>query len=320
MPIESIKCPDCGSSDVTKLRSGSYVCQHCESVFKVYDPQVVTIAPAFCGCGRVVEVQCQRCEAKICGHCNAAVNNVKVRVPTTQGGYPYKNGAILLDGRLILTADPCLTSDIMDGNFCWARDVISEMKKAYGQLDRLCWACVEEALPLTSNLPHPGRLCSAENCDELSTTECGRCQRPLCSRCPRSVYAGWAIGVFRYSSGDRETDQGRAQHIVTEGVPRISSQFCSDCRSELQGQVQTILDEYEHVGRPYTSVGGFAGFNRAMYPSPDKNGSGIRSQRKEIEKITKQAERYAKEIGERLTTLVRSINDSLPEAPERTQT
>jgi DNA-directed RNA polymerase subunit RPC12/RpoP len=35
MPIETIKCQECGSADVTEFKPGSYVCSHCESVFKV---------------------------------------------------------------------------------------------------------------------------------------------------------------------------------------------------------------------------------------------------------------------------------------------
>ena len=73
MPIETIKCKECGSSDVTEFKSGSYVCGHCEAIFKHIDPSRVTVttAPEFCRCGNPVTVQCTRCSATMCRRCEA---------------------------------------------------------------------------------------------------------------------------------------------------------------------------------------------------------------------------------------------------------
>ena len=38
MPIEPIHCEACGSRDVTEFKPGSYVCGHCEAVFKHVTP------------------------------------------------------------------------------------------------------------------------------------------------------------------------------------------------------------------------------------------------------------------------------------------
>jgi hypothetical protein len=61
MPIETIKCQECGSADVTEFKPGSYICGHCESVFKV-----VSTAAELCGCGTLAEGRCSDCGSWVC--------------------------------------------------------------------------------------------------------------------------------------------------------------------------------------------------------------------------------------------------------------
>ena len=53
MPIETVKCQECGSADVTELKTGSYVCQHCESVFKWTRAVGTGTDEKYCECGRI---------------------------------------------------------------------------------------------------------------------------------------------------------------------------------------------------------------------------------------------------------------------------
>lgn len=68
MTIETIKCRECGSADVTEFKAGSYVCGHCEAIFKHMDPTKVTVnqAPQVCECGHPAEGQCVDCGKWVC--------------------------------------------------------------------------------------------------------------------------------------------------------------------------------------------------------------------------------------------------------------
>jgi hypothetical protein len=69
MPIETIKCQECGSADLTEFKPGSYVCSHCESVFKVVNAASSSAAPASCeidGCGVLAIGRCVTCGRSFC--------------------------------------------------------------------------------------------------------------------------------------------------------------------------------------------------------------------------------------------------------------
>jgi hypothetical protein len=69
MPVETIKCQECGSADVTEFKPGTYICAHCESVFKVVDPSMPS--HTLCSCGTVVVGRCTDCGIAVCGHHSA---------------------------------------------------------------------------------------------------------------------------------------------------------------------------------------------------------------------------------------------------------
>ena len=68
MPIETIKCQECGSADVTEFKSGSYVCGHCEAVFKHLGlaASSASIGCELRGCGVVAVGRCDRCSRAFC--------------------------------------------------------------------------------------------------------------------------------------------------------------------------------------------------------------------------------------------------------------
>ena len=68
MPVETIKCQECGSADVTEFKTGSYVCAHCEAVFKHVSPAGSVAEPCvFCGSDSVAT--CKQCSRRVCNHC-----------------------------------------------------------------------------------------------------------------------------------------------------------------------------------------------------------------------------------------------------------
>lgn len=66
MPIETVKCKECGSADVTEFKPGSYACGHCEAVFKFAGSAA---SPAGCevdGCGVLAIGRCADCRGAFC--------------------------------------------------------------------------------------------------------------------------------------------------------------------------------------------------------------------------------------------------------------
>ena len=64
MSVETIKCQECGSADVTEFKSGSYVCTHCEATFKHVDPT----GASSCSCGTFAVGRCAECHTPVCAH------------------------------------------------------------------------------------------------------------------------------------------------------------------------------------------------------------------------------------------------------------
>lgn len=70
MPIETIKCQECGSAEVTEFKSGSYVCGHCETTFKHVNPAAASGGAAGCeidACGVAAIGRCSTCGRAFCG-------------------------------------------------------------------------------------------------------------------------------------------------------------------------------------------------------------------------------------------------------------
>jgi len=63
MPIETLKCQECGSAEVTEFKPETYVCGHCESVFKSVNAEQ---SPS-CGCGTFAIGRCAQCGVAVCG-------------------------------------------------------------------------------------------------------------------------------------------------------------------------------------------------------------------------------------------------------------
>ena len=67
MPVETIKCRECGSADVTEFKPGSYVCGHCEAIFKHITPAHIAGGCQIDDCGVPAVGRCSSCNRRFCG-------------------------------------------------------------------------------------------------------------------------------------------------------------------------------------------------------------------------------------------------------------
>lgn len=67
MPVETIKCQECGSADVTEFKTGSYVCGHCEAVFKHVPHAWTALGCQMDDCGVLAVGRCRVCKRAFCG-------------------------------------------------------------------------------------------------------------------------------------------------------------------------------------------------------------------------------------------------------------
>ena len=78
MPIETIKCQECGSAEVTEFKSGSYVCGHCEAVFKHVQAADASVGCEIDGCAVPPVGRCSWCTRAFCGSHQARLQGPKI--------------------------------------------------------------------------------------------------------------------------------------------------------------------------------------------------------------------------------------------------
>jgi hypothetical protein len=66
VPVETIKCRECGSADVTEFKPGSYVCGHCEAIVKHVSPAALSGGCEIDGCGVPAIGRCSSCNRRFC--------------------------------------------------------------------------------------------------------------------------------------------------------------------------------------------------------------------------------------------------------------
>jgi hypothetical protein len=64
MSIETMKCAECGSAEVTEFKPGSYICGHCEGIFKHVPDQAQSAT--LCPCGIEAAIRCAHCDTAVC--------------------------------------------------------------------------------------------------------------------------------------------------------------------------------------------------------------------------------------------------------------
>jgi hypothetical protein len=68
MPVEQVRCENCGSGDVRRLAPDSYSCEHCQTNFHWVDPTKRTVVheSRVCECGNNAVARCVRCGEPLC--------------------------------------------------------------------------------------------------------------------------------------------------------------------------------------------------------------------------------------------------------------
>jgi hypothetical protein len=68
MPVETIKCQECGSSDVQEVKPSTYFCNHCDAVCQHVDPTATPVAGCeIDSCGVAAVGRCHGCTRAFCG-------------------------------------------------------------------------------------------------------------------------------------------------------------------------------------------------------------------------------------------------------------
>jgi len=183
MPLETMKCQECGSADVTEFKPGTYVCGHCEVVFKYVDPCAVKASPTFCACGNQIQFRCQICRtALLCAHCD--YRQAGYYQDSTDVGFGY-----IFDGPVegIAAGAPVL----------YDRKLLATLEAIHGGFEHLCGQCLLDAMDATADRIANGVVCEAPTCVNLSNDRCRCCGSSLCTRdlSPSEVYE------FRYDLG-----------------------------------------------------------------------------------------------------------------------
>lgn len=222
MAVEAIKCPNCGSAEVTEFKSGSYVCTHCEGTFKYVDPQqpTVTMRPDFCRCGNIVRAQCGTCQSGICSQCTSD-NRLDYEDPLTSiggwftlvavrpGGYEFQVGRPEMFQRYGQWRDLSLSTFTATGVMLqcrkWALDdgewqplrvdpsghacgYVSSVK-VWGHLSRtgakghLCLPCFSAAAARVRDEVIRNAVCMNPFCGRAASASCPCCGEANCGRC-----------------------------------------------------------------------------------------------------------------------------------------
>lgn len=111
MSIETIKCRECGSADVTEFKPGSYVCGHCEAIFKHVQPATGAWAGG-CevdNCGVPALGRCYSCKRRFC----------RTHQATRESGH---------GSRTIEYTDWCQSCQVQEKR--WAESVVADVDEA----------------------------------------------------------------------------------------------------------------------------------------------------------------------------------------------
>jgi ribosomal protein L37AE/L43A len=84
MAVEIMRCRSCGSAEVTEFKAGSYVCGHCEAVFR----HVHSSGGASCACGITASTRCGVCDRPICRACDLGYSHAGLGCPSCAPACP----------------------------------------------------------------------------------------------------------------------------------------------------------------------------------------------------------------------------------------
>jgi hypothetical protein len=224
MSLEVIKCPSCGSSEVTEYKADSYICRHCDTAFKHVDPSpvTVTVRSDFCRCGNLPHGQCGTCRSGICQRCvgsraDAGQHDDPLRsiggwysvVAVKSGGYQLEVGYRSLDFFSSMTAVGislnCRDKALEDGD--WRPLQVDDSKLISGYIPigkvqdylrcsgvkgYVCLSCFSEAGERVCAELTSSAMCANPFCGRPGSSMCPCCHEPNCGECLYASLSGYS--------------------------------------------------------------------------------------------------------------------------------
>lgn len=217
MPLESLTCSACGSTDVQEVKTGTYFCSHCETVFKYHNPSVLTSSTAFCPCGNAIKFQCNSCQSGMCADCDA--------VEQAWSGRPKELIAPSHPGELFVRADAGYRSSREGGGLAWM-PIVKLQTVLIGEkgstVKHLCKTCANSACQIAYSRLLNGSICAALECASKPAVNCACCHLAFCGTCGRNRDA---FRVLNLSDRVRE-------HPLIPIVLRTGLDLCTPCMKE----------------------------------------------------------------------------------------
>jgi hypothetical protein len=313
MPLESLRCTNCGSGDLQQVKPGTYFCSHCESLSRLADPPRVIVEQTFCEHGDPFVARCQICGAGLCaGACDAVVQDQEdrrrgqwTRLPTIGFGYlqkakPRGETPIVQDGTTIVT----------EGPFLVRRMLIHSLQLIQGQVLRhVCRTCLMTAVPGAAEHITSGVVCENPQCitNGRTLSPCACCESAFCDHCvshgnpPEWMNHGddnatCRTGVFiEYGS---LSDRVLSTEVI---VPLRQGRYCLQCKYELARRVKDSAGKIaERVcGAVLTQKHGTSDSpdSRPVFQVSSRRKATWRRQLAENSRARETAEKHAAEIG-----------------------
>lgn len=185
VPIESITCRSCGSTDVQVVKPSTYFCNNCESVFRdvASTPVRVPEQTTFCGCGNPVAYRCWRCQTSMCEEHDAYYG---LHIGTMSGRYVTVSA-----GGYSLGVEESLDL-VVDGSRRVAQSALTAVMPlekivavAYGTHDGVatlhsCWPCAKDHGEQLAEMLREGTMCAMPYCDGGVAGRCDCCRLAFC--------------------------------------------------------------------------------------------------------------------------------------------
>jgi hypothetical protein len=191
MPLESISCTGCGSTEVKEVKSNTYFCEHCEGVFKFIDSSRITVEerPSSCECGNLIQFYCQKCYTTgLCSECNFGESQVfGLWLDTTDLKVGFRSSA---------------------GSSESSAEVLSINSKKLRSHQHECTSCLKERAREIVGLLASGELCMDSQCQTRSYSRCRCCNGAYCKEClgeklyPSLCFVRLERGSLRSVDGD----------------------------------------------------------------------------------------------------------------------
>jgi hypothetical protein len=333
MPLETIACTNCGSTDVQEVKPSTFFCNHCETVFRHIDPTRLTVdySPAFCACGTSIRFQCQVCRAGICSGCDVIEwkrrrdeetrrsiypFNIpgpsdsdslygKLHVPVV--GYGYLRQRFLPDSEIWAIVDNHIIrirerDSRSGGPFLYVDELLSTIRAA--GLNHVCCSCVTAAVPQTADNIANRVMCEQPGCVSVPSDECRCCRSSFCgehltptalARCGQAARSGHVKTADISSCG---TSMWPSSHHSAEWI--IPGGMCLGCVAEKVQDAARTAGEICEGDQRLRLVREWGVEFQIPLTSP------MRSRRRDAEArdAAKAAERFAAEI-------TRHLNDSI---------